>query len=139
MVNIGMIIGNLTKDPELRYMNTANGQMAKCRFAVAVNDGYGENATAIYFNISCWGKLAESCEKNLSKGKKVAVVGKMMPGRYQNKEGQWVNSFEIMANNIEFLSPKDSATKQDPKPQASEQTQLPPGFEQFAATEDVPF
>lgn len=133
MFNFGGIIGRLTKDPELRYMNTANGQVAKCRFSVAVNDGYGENAQALFFNIVCWGKLAESCEKNISKGKLVAVFGKMMPGKYQNAQGQWVNSFELVANNVEFLSPREE------KPQKQEESQVPPGFEAFAAKESVPF
>lgn len=126
MINIAVVVGRLTKDPEIRYMNTANGQTAKGRFSIAVNDGWGEKAQTLYFNIITWGKLAESCEKNLSKGKLVGISGKMVPGRYQNKEGQWVNTFDIVANNVEFLSPKQTQPAQE-QPRPTEP--IPAGFE----------
>lgn len=93
------LIGNLTKDPETR--TTPNGKTV-CNFDIAVNDRQG-NPT--YFRISAWEKQGENCQRYLSKGKKVSVVGPVSARAYSDRNGKANVSLEVAANEIEFLSP----------------------------------
>lgn len=104
-MNTAVIIGNLTKDVDLRQSNA--GAVAK--FTVAVNRTRSKNEEgADYLPVVTFGKLAENCGMFLSKGKKVAVQGRIQTGSYENQQGQRVYTTEIIAENVEFLSPKDS-------------------------------
>ena len=102
------IIGNLTADPELR--STQSGKSV-CGFNVAVQRRFpgtdGEKVTD-FFRINAWGTQGESCAKYLSKGKKVAVIGELQARTYQNKDGATKMSLDVKADEIEFLTPKDS-------------------------------
>lgn len=96
-----ILIGNLTKDPETR--TTPNGKTV-CNFDIAVNDRQG-NAT--YFRVSAWEKQGENCQRYLSKGKKVSVVGPVSARTYTDRNGKANVSIEVTANEVEFLSPPD--------------------------------
>ena len=100
-MNSVILIGNLARDPELRYSTGAN-QTAICRFTVAVNDGYGEKQRTSFIQIVTFGKTAENCEKYLAKGRKVAVNGRIQTGSYE-KDGRTVYTTEVVASNVEFL------------------------------------
>lgn len=100
-MNSVMLIGNLTRDPELRYSTGAN-QTAICRFSIAVNDGYGENERTSFPSIVVFGKQAENCEKYLTKGKKVAITGRLQTGSYE-KDGRKVYTTDVIASRVEFL------------------------------------
>ena len=95
------LIGNLTRDPELRYSTGAN-QTAVCRFTIAVNDGYGDKQRTSFIPIVVFNKQAENCDRYLAKGRKVAVNGKIQTGSYE-KDGRTVYTTEVIANNVEFL------------------------------------
>lgn len=101
------LIGNLTKDPEIR--TTPNG-VSVCSFTIAVNrrfkDSAGESVTD-FFRINAWRTLGEICGKSLSKGKKVAVLGELNARTYESKQGKTMMSLDVNADEIEFLSPKD--------------------------------
>lgn len=103
-------IGNLTKDPELSQ--TPKG-VSVCKFTLAVNRNFtnaNNERECDYLNIVAWKQLAENCSKYLSKGKKVAVVGSVQTRSYEiNGEKKYVT--EIMADEIEFLSPHTEETK----------------------------
>jgi len=101
-MNSVILIGNLTRDPELRY-STGMNQTAICRFTVAVNDGYGEKQRTSFIPIVVFGKQAENCDRYLAKGRKVAVNGRIQTGSYE-KDGRTVYTTEVIANNVEFLS-----------------------------------
>lgn len=108
MINKAIIIGNLGADPELRYTQS---ETAVCNFSVATTDRYtdkdGERQESTeWHRIVVWGKQAESCEKYLSKGKKVYIEGKIQHRSYEDKEGVTKYVTEIVANNVTFLSPK---------------------------------
>ena len=106
------LIGNLTRDPEVRY--TQSGK-AVCTFSIAVNDGYGENKKAYFFPVVVWGKSAEACGNSLHKGSKVAVTGKLTSRQYENSEGKKVTVFEIVADafeGVEFLDGKKQGGNQ---------------------------
>ena len=103
-MNSVCLIGNLTRDPELRY-GTGQNQTAICRFSIAVNDGFGEKKEVNYINIVSFGKVAENCERYLAKGRKVGVTGRIKTGSYTSqKTGEKVYTTDIVANNVEFLS-----------------------------------
>ena len=111
-MNSVILIGNLTRDPELRY-STGGNQTAICRFTVAVNERRRNPQTQewedspSFIPVVVFGKQAENCDRFLSKGKKVAVNGRIQTGSYVNKEGNKVYTTEVIASNIEFLSPKN--------------------------------
>ena len=96
------LIGNLTRDPELRYSTGAN-QTAICRFTIAVNDGYGDKQRTSFIPIVVFGKQAENCDRYLAKGRRVAITGRIQTGSYE-KEGRTVYTTDIIASNVEFLS-----------------------------------
>ncbi len=105
-----MIIGNLTKDPELR--TTPAGKQV-CNFSVAVNrrqkDQNGQTITD-FFRVSAWNELANNCAKYLTKGKKIAVIGTVSVRTYESN-GKSGASLEVMASEVEFLSPKEDAAQ----------------------------
>ena len=105
-MNQVILIGNLVRDPEVRY-TTGNNQTAVCNFSIAVNDGYGEKQYTSYIPIVAFGKSAENCGRFLAKGRKVAVHGRIQTGSYVNRDGQKVYTTEVIANSVEFLTPKD--------------------------------
>lgn len=102
------IIGNLTRDPELR--TTPQGKQV-CSIDIAVNrkkkiEGQPE---ADYFRVNAWNALAETCAKYLTKGKKVAVTGSVSLSKREH-DGKFYASMEVFAEEVEFLSTKDSQT-----------------------------
>lgn len=107
-MNQVVLIGNLTKDPELRY-STGASQTAVCRFTIAVNDRRRNQQTgeweenASFIPIVVFNKQAENCDRYLSKGRKVAVSGRIQTGSFVNKEGNKVYTTDVIANNVEFL------------------------------------
>ena len=105
-MNKVILIGNLTKDPELR--TTSNGTSV-CSFSIAVNRRFqsqsGERVTD-FFNIVAWRSLGELCSKYLAKGRKVCVVGELQNRSYDAKDGSKRYATEIIADDIEFLTPR---------------------------------
>ena len=100
------IIGNLTRDPEMR--TTSSGDSV-CSFSVAVNRRKNRDGTqqADFFRVSAWGTLGESCGKYLAKGRKVAVVGSVSASAYTDQHGNAAASLNVMATDVEFLSSKE--------------------------------
>ena len=105
-MNKCILIGNLTKDPELS--TTTNG-VAVCRFSIAVSRKYsnadGERETD-FLNIVVWRKLGENCHKFLKKGSKVGVVGNIQSRSYDATDGTKRYVTEIVAEEVEFISTK---------------------------------
>ena len=108
MINRVVLIGRLTRDPELRYTTTG---VAVCRFNVAVNRNYlnqhGERE-ADFINIVSWRGLAENCANYLRKGSLVGIDGRLQTGKYENKEGRIVYTTDVVAEDVRFLEPKKS-------------------------------
>jgi single-strand DNA-binding protein len=130
------LIGNLTRDPELSETSTG---IAFCRFSVAVNRTYANSEgtrETDYFNIIVWRALAENCGKFLKKGSKVAIVGSLQNRSYEDKDGIKRNVTDVIANEVEFLTPKTagaedvdapvvSARRERPQLEAIDDNQLP--------------
>ena len=105
------MIGNLTKDVECR---TTQSGVKVANFTIAINrrvKSNGEQQTD-FFNIVAWRQLAELCEKYLSKGKKVAVIGSIQTRTYE-KDGVKRTAWDILADEVEFLSPADKGARKE--------------------------
>jgi len=104
------LVGNLASDVDKREAGTKQdgtpNQVAS--FLLAVNRP-GKDAGADFVRVSAWGGQAESCHTYLSKGKKVAVEGRIRTSRKENEDGSYTNYFEINANRVEFLTPRDDS------------------------------
>lgn len=122
-------IGRCANDVELRY---TPAQVAVARFSIAVDDGYGEKKKTYFIPVTVFGKQAESCEKYLLKGKKVAVTGKIVTGSYE-KDGRKVYTTDVVADRVEFLERGDRPRgEQEPMHET-----IPEGFS--AMDEGIPF
>lgn len=111
-VNKAIVIGNLTKDVELKKLESGNSVVA---FSVATNrdwkDQNGEKKSQVEFhNIVAWGKLAEICAQYLKKGMKIYIEGRLQTREWETKEGDKRRQTEIVANEMHMLSRKDSGT-----------------------------
>lgn len=100
-----VIVGNLGRDPEMRY--TPSGQ-AVTNFPVATNrrwsdqDGNQQEETT-WFRIVAWGRLAETCNQYLTKGRSVLVDGRIQSRSWEDQQGQTRYSWELVANTVKFL------------------------------------
>ena len=122
-MNQVVLIGRLTKEPEVRY--TQDG-MAIARFSIAVYRYTKGEKKADFIDILVFGKSAENCEKYLAKGRKVALEGRMQTGSYTKDDGTKVYTTDVVANRVEFIEWGEK--KED---------DTPPGCE--ALEEDLPF
>ena len=102
-MNSVQLIGRLTRDPEVRY--TTGSQMAVASFTLAIDRPTrpGAERQTDFPRVIVFGKQAETCEKYLVKGRKVAIEGRIQTGSYQNQKGDTVYTTEVVANRVEFL------------------------------------
>ena len=111
-MNKAIIIGNLTKDPELTQ--TTSG-ISVCRFTLAVSRKFtnaeGERETD-FLNIVVWRNLADNCHKYLKKGSKAGVVGSMQTRSYDAQDGTKRYTTDVVAEEVEFLSTKNSGSEE---------------------------
>jgi single-strand DNA-binding protein len=104
-----IIIGNLGRDPELRFLPDGTPVTT---FSVATSRKAGEKDETTWFRVTVWGKQAESCNQYLHKGSKVLVEGRLRPDEsgnptvFQRKDGSWGASYEVTAETVRFLTPK---------------------------------
>lgn len=101
-------IGRLTKKPELR--TTPQGS-AVSTFTIAVDRNFGENRETDFIPVVVWKGLAESCAKHLDKGKLVGVDGRLQIRTYEDSKGEKRTVAEIVAADVQFLSPKNEAPR----------------------------
>ena len=135
-MNKVILVGNLTRDPELS--ETPSG-IAVCRFSIAVSRDYSNadgNRETDFFNITVWRGRAENCGKYLKKGNKVAVVGRLQTRSYDDKDGNKRYVTDIIADEVEFLTPRGmaeggedldsvSSRREQPRLEAIDDNQLP--------------
>ena len=103
-MNICFIIGTLTREPE----QVQGTQKTLCKLNIAVNENYttADGTRPVqFFNVSCWGVLADNCLKYLTKGSKIGVVGKMQTRSWEDN-GVKKYATEIVASEISFISTK---------------------------------
>ena len=140
-MNSVVLIGRLTRDPELRY--TAGTQMAVATFTLAIDRPVragGEKQTD-FPRVTVFGKQAENCEKFLAKGRLVGIQGRLQTGSYTNKDGATVYTTDVAADGVEFLEwgdrPQSDASRVAAAEPLEDQEGVPSGF--AAIAEDVPF
>jgi single-strand DNA-binding protein len=110
-INVVVITGNLTQDPELRHLSSGT---AVCELRVAVNSRRKDGSTGEwvdkpnYFNVTVWGAQGENCATYLSKGRPVAVEGRLDWREWEAKEGGGKRqAVQIIANSVQFLGSRD--------------------------------
>ena len=149
-MNNVVLIGRLTKDPELRY--TTGTQTAVCHITLAVDrPKTGDKKETDFIRVTVFGKQAENTDRYCFKGMQVAVNGSIQTGSYKDRDGKMVYTTDVIASRVEFLG--GGKTESEPRPQEPQHTaqyepQYEPqaympeqtSFEQFMqAEEDIPF
>lgn len=127
-LNKVMLIGNLTRDPELKY--TPSGA-AVCTFAVATNRDWktdtGEKKEDVEFhNIVAWNKLAEICAQLLKKGRKVYVEGRLSTRTWQGQDGTQKNRTEVVISDMVILDKREDGPAEIEIPEANVESQVVP-------------
>ena len=140
-MNKVILIGRLTRDPEIRY--TQSGK-AVCNFALAVNRPFGDNE-AEFINIVVWNKIAENAAKYLAKGSQCAVEGRLQISSYEGNDSVRKYRTDVVASSVEFLSSKQKSNSDYDEPSdyesssKSNESDVFAGEEVFFADEDLPF
>lgn len=142
-MNNVVLIGRLTKDPELRYI--PESQNAVATFTLAVDRPFSKEKQADFIRITVFGKQAENCERFLTKGRMAAIQGRLQTGSYKNKEGATVYTTDVVADRVEFLEwgdkqgdrsgPGFGFERQDSKGAP----EIPEGFQALEDDDDIPF
>lgn len=123
-------IGNITKDLDLR--STASGKSV-CSFSIAINHGFGDKKQTDYIDCVAWDKAAESLCKYMSKGKKIAVSGRLQKRSYEDAKGNTRYVTEVVVDEVEFLSPMGE------KPNMDDRDREPDDMEPVDGSPDDPF
>ena len=140
-MNKVFIVGNLTRDPELR---TVRDGISVCSFTVAVNrrirNAEAGQPEADFFRVTAWRGLGENCSRFLAKGRKVAVTGSVSVSTYTGNDGTTRATLEVTADDVEFLSPRGEGGEvpATPRPQAAPVAPQSNGFVQVD-DDELPF
>ena len=139
-MNKCFIVGNLTRDPELR--STRDG-VPVCSFTVAVNrrqkGAEAGKQDADFFRVTAWRELGESCGKYLAKGRKVSVVGSVSVSTYNAQDGSVHASLDVTASEVEFLTPKSEHPQETVGDIERKQRAAQSGYTKIEADDDLPF
>jgi single-strand DNA-binding protein len=140
-LNRCIFIGNLTDDPELRY--TQNGT-ARTRFSIAVNRNWRDRdgnmkEEVTFVPIVVWGPQAEHCANFLSKGRPVAVDGRLRIDSFENQEGERKKVVEVIAETVQFLGSGGAKSQQQSAGADAASASTPAEKEPPAGEEEVPF
>ncbi len=136
-MNNVVMIGRLTRDPELRF--TAGSGKAVATLNIAVDRPFSRNKETDFFRVVVWGKFAESCANYLAKGRLVGIQGRLQNNNYETNTGEKRYSTEIVADRVEFL---EWGNKRDNSNESSQFPDFNDGSDGFSAIEDdddVPF
>lgn len=111
-MNYVMLVGRLTADPEVKEYGD-DGLLSK--FTVAIDTGYGDNKETDFIRCVCFGKRAEFVEKYVKKGTRMAIVGRIKTGSYENKDGNTVYTTDVIVSEIEFADGKKDSNDEKKK------------------------
>jgi single-strand DNA-binding protein len=149
-INRVIITGNLTADPELRSLPSGT---SVCKLRVACNTRRKDNATGDwvdkpnYFDVTVWGAQGENCARYLSKGRPVAVDGRLEWREWETPEGQKRQAIDIIADSVQFLGGRDEGPgggngftpRSDIPVDTNDFAAAPAGGSSSAADDDIPF
>ncbi|MGI6776741.1 MAG: single-stranded DNA-binding protein [Acetivibrionales bacterium] len=139
-MNKVILMGRLTKDPEIRY--TSNTNTAVCNFTLAVDRRFsrqGEEKQADFIPIVVWSKLAEFCGKYFQKGRQVAVVGRIQTRTWDDNEGKRHYVTEVIAEEAYFADSKRAEGNTSQKPFDDNNTEQNDGFYPLEDDDELPF
>ena len=105
MINKAIIMGRLTRDPELRHTGTGT---PVCSFSVAVDNGYGERRQTDFINCDAWNKTAEFVSNYFEKGKMIIVIGRIATRTWEGQDGKKNYATEVVVNEVSFGETKKS-------------------------------
>ena len=111
-MNKVILMGRLTRDPEVRYSQGGENSLAIARYTLAVDRRFkrnGDDQTADFIGCVAFGRNAEFAEKYFRQGLKVVVTGRIQTGSYTNKDGQKVYTTDVVAENVEFAESKNAS------------------------------
>jgi single-strand DNA-binding protein len=135
-MNNVVLIGRLTKDPELKYI--PQSETAVANFTLAVDRPLAKEKTADFIRIVAFGKTAELCERFLTKGRLVGIQGRIQTGSYKTQSGETRYTTEVYADRVEFLDRGDKSASGDPVQKPA--PQVPEGFQALDEDDDdIPF
>ena len=111
-MNKVILMGRLTREPDVRYSQNADGSMAVARYTLAVDRRFRRDGEATADFISCvaFGRSGEFAEKYLHQGTKIVVTGRIQTGSYTNKDGQRVYTTDVVVEEQEFAESKSAAS-----------------------------
>ena len=149
-INVVVVTGNLTRDPELRSLPSGN---SVCKLRIAVNSRRKENGEWVdkpnYFDVTVWGAQGENCATYLSKGRPVAIQGRLEWREWEAQDGSKRQAVEIIAESVQFLGSRDgSGGGGNGNAAATPQSDIPADTSDFsssepagvgAADDDIPF
>ncbi len=139
-MNKVILMGRLTKEPEVRYTQTSNTLVAS--FTLAVNRRFvkqGEERQADFINIIAWSKIGEFCSKYFSKGQQVGIIGRLQTRNWEDDQGQKHYITEVIAEEAYFAEGKrNSNTSSDPFAASSGETVNGNDFD-ISSDDDLPF
>ncbi|NMB03616.1 MAG: single-stranded DNA-binding protein [Tissierellia bacterium] len=136
-MNQVVLIGRLTRDPELRFVPSSGKAVAN--FTLAVNRVYSKEKEADFFRIVVWGKQAENVATYLKKGSQCAVSGSIHNNNYTDRDGNMRYSTDIQADRVEFLSSTSGGGRQDYNDEAYSGAPAPEDDFPMIDDDDVPF
>ena len=106
MINKAILMGRLTRDPELRH--TGSGTPV-CSFSVAIDNGYGDNRSTDFINCVAWNKTAEFVDKYFTKGRMIIVIGRIQTRTWEDRDGKKNYVTEVVASEVAFGESKKDA------------------------------
>lgn len=109
MINKVILMGRLTRDPELRHTGTGT---PVANFSVAIDNGYGENRQTDFINCVAWSKTAEFVSNYFSKGKMIIVIGRISTRSWEGQDGKKNYTTEVVASEVSFGESKSKSTQQ---------------------------
>ena len=138
MINKVVLMGRLTRDPEMRHTNSGTPVTT---FSIAINSGYGENQRTDFVNCIAWNKTAEFVTKYFTKGKMIIVIGRITTRSWETQDGKRAYATEVVANEVNFGESKTSP--QLNTPQTAAQQPMQDDDEEFTPLDeedvDLPF
>lgn len=139
MINKAILMGRLTRDPELRH--TGSGTPV-CSFSIAIDNGYGESRQTDFINCVAWNKTAEFVNKYFTKGGMIIVDGRISTRTWEGQDGKKNYATEVVANQVSFGGSKkesysDSSSEDNNQSEDGEPDD--DGFVTMEAGDDLPF
>lgn len=117
-MNICIFTGNISREPELKFIPSSG--LAVTKFGLAVNYGWGDKKTVSFLNMTAFAKTAEAIASYVNKGSKVTVRCHVQTGSYENKDGVKIYTTDFIVDEIEFPSKKEGQTQQQDNTDADE-------------------